>query len=326
MRLQLNDSTIIIRKESKFCFMTERHKISISVTEDTEDLVNSLLNEKCLDTDNLVNDQLVNVCNILHTKRMLVKEMFFDDSIDKCNLKYMHYYVDNPYENLNRIRNVNVCIVGMGGVGQVVLQHLVASGFRRFSVIDYDVVNLNNFNRQFLANRNQLSIPKIQAIKNNVELTWKDVQIETFCAKICESNDLMQLIKIHKMNPDIIVCAADYPKENKIKKIILSTALQIDTPCCFSSIGIGIGEIGPLLVGTKSIENYINILDDINIAAKKEYTSVISGSVGYTNTIASTYLAFDIYKYFTNTGIVNSLNRRLLYDFDNMKIISELKI
>lgn len=252
--------------------------------------------------------------------------MFFDDSIDKCNLKYMHYYVDNPYENLNRIRNVNVCIVGMGGVGQVVLQHLVASGFRRFSVIDYDVVNLNNFNRQFLANRNQLSIPKIQAIKNNVELTWKDVQIETFCAKICESNDLMQLIKIHKMNPDIIVCAADYPKENKIKKIILSTALQIDTPCCFSSIGIGIGEIGPLLVGTKSIENYINILDDINIAAKKEYTSVISGSVGYTNTIASTYLAFDIYKYFTNTGIVNSLNRRLLYDFDNMKIISELKI
>ncbi len=50
-----------------------------------------------------------------------------------------------------RIAGLNVCVVGLGGVGSWVVEALARSGVGRLTLIDYDTVCLSNCNRQLPA-------------------------------------------------------------------------------------------------------------------------------------------------------------------------------
>ncbi|MBL1274954.1 MAG: tRNA cyclic N6-threonylcarbamoyladenosine(37) synthase TcdA [Ectothiorhodospiraceae bacterium] len=49
------------------------------------------------------------------------------------------------------IRQMHVCIIGLGGVGSWVVESLARTGVGRFTLIDYDTVSKSNINRQLPA-------------------------------------------------------------------------------------------------------------------------------------------------------------------------------
>ena len=61
-------------------------------------------------------------------------------------------------EQLDKIKNLNVLIVGLGGVGGAAFEALVRSGVGRITVIDADVFDSSNLNRQLLSNVNNYSV------------------------------------------------------------------------------------------------------------------------------------------------------------------------
>lgn len=53
----------------------------------------------------------------------------------------------------NRIQNKTILIIGFGGIGTIVVDNLQRMGFKNFILIDYDIVEPSNLNRQmFLMN------------------------------------------------------------------------------------------------------------------------------------------------------------------------------
>lgn len=59
----------------------------------------------------------------------------------------------NPEKIHNRIQNKTILIIGFGGIGTIVVDNLQRMGFKNFILIDYDIVEPSNLNRQmFLMN------------------------------------------------------------------------------------------------------------------------------------------------------------------------------
>ncbi|WP_282701813.1 ThiF family adenylyltransferase [Streptomyces sp. CC219B] len=70
---------------------------------------------------------------------------------------------ENPWEPQLRLRRARVLLVGVGGTGGAAARDLVASGVGRLHLVEPDVVELSNLNRQTLFREHDLGTPKADA-------------------------------------------------------------------------------------------------------------------------------------------------------------------
>lgn len=67
-----------------------------------------------------------------------------------------------------KLQNSSVCVFGCGGVGSYVVEALARSGVGRITIIDNDVVDRSNINRQLIALNSTVGMPKAQAAAERV--------------------------------------------------------------------------------------------------------------------------------------------------------------
>ena len=60
-----------------------------------------------------------------------------------------------------RIRRTKVAVIGAGALGQMVAHQLVRSGFEKLILIDKDVLEYSNFNRQLYAVNSTVNQSKV---------------------------------------------------------------------------------------------------------------------------------------------------------------------
>ena len=65
------------------------------------------------------------------------------------------------------LESARVGIAGAGGLGSNCAMHLVRAGVTHLTVVDFDVVNESNLNRQFFF-RDQIGMKKVEALKENL--------------------------------------------------------------------------------------------------------------------------------------------------------------
>jgi len=63
---------------------------------------------------------------------------------------------------LNKLQQARVAVIGLGGVGSYAAEALARAGIGKFLLIDFDVVNWSNLNRQLLALHSTVGQPKTQ--------------------------------------------------------------------------------------------------------------------------------------------------------------------
>ena len=90
-------------------------------------------------------------------------------------------------ERLSKIQKVKIGIGGAGGLGSNCAFNLVRSGFRKFKIVDFDVVEASNLNRQFYFS-DQLGMPKVKALEENLKRINPDIAIETGMERITDEN------------------------------------------------------------------------------------------------------------------------------------------
>ena len=81
------------------------------------------------------------------------------------------------------LESARVGIAGAGGLGSNCAMHLVRAGVQHLTVVDFDVVNESNLNRQFFF-RDQLGQKKVEALKENLLRIDPAADIRAVDAKI----------------------------------------------------------------------------------------------------------------------------------------------
>ena len=71
-------------------------------------------------------------------------------------------------EGLNKLKNANVLVVGLGGVGSFAAEFLVRAGVGNITIVDGDVVDITNINRQLPALHSTIGMPKVTIVGNRL--------------------------------------------------------------------------------------------------------------------------------------------------------------
>ena len=82
-----------------------------------------------------------------------------------------HYFTQGQ---IRKIENTKLCIAGCGGLGSNIAHMLVRCGFRKFVLMDYDVVEMKNLNRQFFF-PDQEGLLKTDALVQNLRMINPDI-------------------------------------------------------------------------------------------------------------------------------------------------------
>ena len=104
----------------------------------------------------------------------------------------------------DKLNNAKVLVIGAGGLGCPVLQYLAAAGIGTLGVIDYDVVDITNLQRQVLFGSSTLGEHKAIAAKQRLEDLNNSISIIAYAEQLTYKNAL-QLFE----NYDIIVDGSD---------------------------------------------------------------------------------------------------------------------
>ncbi|GED99540.1 adenylyltransferase/sulfurtransferase MoeZ [Gordonia crocea] len=67
-----------------------------------------------------------------------------------------------------RLKNAKVLVIGAGGLGSPTLMYLAAAGVGTIGIVDFDVVDESNLQRQVIHGQSDIGIPKAQSAKNSM--------------------------------------------------------------------------------------------------------------------------------------------------------------
>src|SRR5574344_335335 len=74
------------------------------------------------------------------------------------------YLIGN--ESVSKLHQSNVLIVGIGGVGGYALEALVRSGIEKITIVDGDIIDVTNLNRQIITNNDNIGLSKCKVAKD----------------------------------------------------------------------------------------------------------------------------------------------------------------
>lgn len=139
-------------------------------------------------------------------------------------------------DELKKIQDSTIMIVGCGGLGSNIANILIRTGFMKLILIDYDVVELKNLNRQQYYPCD-VGKPKVEVLKKNLLKINPKAKINAIKDMINEKK-LKDIIK--RFKPDIIVEAVD---KEWTKMMIFETSVKLNKNLVTASGLAGYGDV-----------------------------------------------------------------------------------
>src|SRR3990170_193709 len=93
-------------------------------------------------------------------------------------------------EGQRRLKNSSVLIVGTGGLGSPVALYLAAAGIGRIGLVDYDVVDSSNLQRQVIHGTSTIGKLKVDSAKSKLLDLNPDIQVDTYNEPYTSENAL----------------------------------------------------------------------------------------------------------------------------------------
>ena len=103
-----------------------------------------------------------------------------------------------------KLLDAKVLLLGAGGLGSPAALYLAAAGIGTLGIIDMDVVDESNLQRQILHNVNRLGVRKVDSAKETINSLNPEVNVITYDAQL-NSENVIEVLKGY----DVIVDGAD---------------------------------------------------------------------------------------------------------------------
>ncbi|MCC2625342.1 MAG: dinucleotide-utilizing enzyme [Burkholderiales bacterium] len=205
-----------------------------------------------------------------------------------------------------KLKNAKVLCIGCGGLASSAIMYLAAAGIGLLGVIDDDVVDESNLQRQVLFNINDVGSKKVEIAKKRILELNPNIQVKTYVSKFNDTNAL-EIIE----NYDLIIDCTD----NFYAKYLINDAcFERKKPFVYGSIFQFEGQIS--FFNGKTGPCFRCLFDSwpppglIANCAEEGVLGVLPGLVGILQ-------ALEVIKYIVGIGS-NSLSKLILIDTLNL--------
>lgn len=153
-------------------------------------------------------------------------------------------------DNFNKISETLVLVVGVGGVGGYTVTSLVRSGVKNIIIIDYDIVDITNINRQIIAYHSTIGKKKVDVLEKMLLDINPEVNVIKYDMFLNKDN-VSEIFD--KYNIDYVVDACDsIPTKCSIIEYCLNKDIKM-----ISSMGTG-NKLDPTKLEITDIRRTIN--------------------------------------------------------------------
>src|SRR6185369_10135982 len=127
-----------------------------------------------------------------------------------------------------RLKAAKVLIIGSGGLGSPALLYLTAAGVGTIGIVDFDVVDDSNLQRQVLFDIHEIGKPKVEAAKRRLEALNPHTRFILHNTHI-NSGNALEIIKDY----DVV---ADGTDNFPTRYLVNDATLLLDKPNVYASI------------------------------------------------------------------------------------------
>ena len=149
-----------------------------------------------------------------------------------------------PDEN-KLLKDFKVCIIGCGGLGGYVIEMLARVGIGNLTVVDMDVFDESNLNRQTLSCEDNLGYSKVLEAKKRINRINSEVKVNIIEGEFNEDNGV-EIIKNHH----VVVDALD---NIKTRFLLQRYCKELQIPLVHGAIGGWFGQICTIMPGDDTL-------------------------------------------------------------------------
>ena len=215
-------------------------------------------------------------------------------------------------EGQRKLKLAKVLIVGAGGLGSPVLFYLAAAGVGTLGIIDYDVVDISNLQRQILYRTDEIGKQKTESAKEKLMALNPEINVRTYEERFAEDN-AAAIIRPYDF---VIDCCDNYAT----KFLINDVCVEMQKPYSHGAVLALQGEVMTYVPGCSDYRAVFGSPPEEGSVA----TSAQAGILGAIACTIGCIQATEAIKYLTGIGNLIT-NRILLFDGKTMAFHS-LKI
>src|SRR3954462_5195898 len=107
-------------------------------------------------------------------------------------LRYSRHLIlpEVALEGQQRLKSSRVLLIGAGGLGSPLALYLTAAGVGTIGLVDFDVVDVTNLQRQIIHGTKDVGRPKIESARDRIRDVNPNVQLEAYEAPFKSDNAL----------------------------------------------------------------------------------------------------------------------------------------
>jgi len=212
-------------------------------------------------------------------------------------------------DDLDKLKNTRVLLVGLGGLGGYVANSLVRLGVGKIILVDYDIFDISNLNRQLFSAHEYIGQRKSEVISSFLKTINPEAHIRSYPHPIESLSE-----GIYK-DIDIIIDAVD----NISSKCHLETMGKAhNKPLLHGSIGGWYGQLGIIMPGADILHS---IYKDQLMGVEK-----IQKSPTFTPGIIANMMVAELIKFITHKdALINEILMIDLLKHDYQILIQENK-
>lgn len=115
-------------------------------------------------------------------------------------------------DKYNKIKNSNILVIGVGGVGGYAIETLIRSGLENITIVDFDKIDISNVNRQLIAYNENIGSYKTLEWEKRIHSINPNVNVKIINERITPDN----LNIIFNDNYNFIIDACDTVSVKKL--------------------------------------------------------------------------------------------------------------
>ncbi len=153
---------------------------------------------------------------------------------------------DFGMEAQKKLKAAKVLVIGSGGLGSPVLLYLAAAGIGTIGIVDFDVVDDSNLQRQVLFGVDEVGKPKVEAARQRLQSLNPHIEIKIYNTQITSKNAL-DIIKDY----DVV---ADGTDNFPTRYLVNDACVLLDKPNVYASIFQFEGQVSVFNYHTSNVE------------------------------------------------------------------------